>query len=184
MKQAVRGAKRSAGPPRVKLALRSKGVLRLIRESIRVGELGMAALMAVSRLYMLRVPSGGISLEWDGDHSWIKIAPQSATITLARRKNSRHPVELTRRCCCETSGRDLCAVHWLAKLRALSPEHRGRLFDFTISQFTKHLRACAVHVGLTEYACVTPHAFKRGMAQDILAFGGSLAVLLRAGDWS
>ena len=27
------------------------------------------------------------------------------------------------------------------------------------------------------------HAFRRGMAQDIVSAGGSLAVLLRAGDW-
>ena len=33
-------------------------------------------------------------------------------------------------------------------------------------------------------ARVTSHAFGRGMAQDILDKGGSLAVLLRAGDWS
>ena len=31
---------------------------------------------------------------------------------------------------------------------------------------------------------VGTHAFRRGMAQDIISHGGSLAVLLRAGDWT
>ena len=28
------------------------------------------------------------------------------------------------------------------------------------------------------------HAFRRGMAQDIISAGGSLAILLRAGEWN
>ena len=36
---------------------------------------------------------------------------------------------------------------------------------------------------LEEHGKVGTHAFRRGMAQDIVDAGGSLAVLLRAGDW-
>ena len=75
-------------------------------------------------------------------------------------------------------------MHWLLKLRTTNPGLDGRIFDFTISAFTKHLRACVTRLSLTSLAGVSSHAFRRGMAQDILAIGCSLAVLLRAGDWS
>ena len=184
VKQAIRGAKRNVEPTREKLAIDSKTALKLIRTSINKGEFVMAALMAISRMFLLRVPSEGIPLEWHGEHSWIDISSHAASITLARRKNSRTPVTLTRKCCCESSGKHLCAVHWLRRLRELQPHHSGRLFDFTIASFTANLRSCVDDLSLLSLRGVSSHAFRRGMAQDILSLGGSLAVLLRAGDWS
>ena len=184
VRQAIRGAKRSPGVIREKLAIHSKDAQRLIKESVRLGHRDMAALMSIARLFLLRVPSEGVPLEWNGDHSWVTLSPQQATITLARRKNSRVPVTLTRKCCCAVSGVDLCAVHWLLKLRTMGPGHDGRIFNFTISAFNKHLRTCATRLSMTSLTGMSSHAFRRGMAQDILALGGSLAVLLRAGDWS
>ena len=184
VKQAIRGAKRTPGIIKEKIAIRSKEVQRVIKESVKQGQLEMAALVSIARLFLFRSPSEGIPLEWQGEHSWIDVSPQQASITLARRKNSRVPVTLTRKCCCEVSGVDLCAVHWLLRLREMYPGHDGRLFDFSIHAFTKHLRECVARLSLPSLTGVSSHAFRRGMAQDILALGGSLAILLRAGDWS
>ena len=73
--------------------------------------------MAISRLYMLRVPSEGLPLQWNGTHSTVVVHGTSATITLSKRKNHRAPIDLVRECCCPTSGRALCAVHWITLLR-------------------------------------------------------------------
>ena len=149
VKQAIRGAKRTPGVVREKLAIHSKDAQPLIKESVRLGHHDMAALMAIARLFLLRVPSEGVPLEWDGDHSWVSLSPQQATITLARRKNSRVPVTLTRKCCCAVSGVDFCAVHWLLMLRSANPEHDGRVVDFTSAAFTKQHRACAARLAMT-----------------------------------
>ena len=37
--------------------------------------------------------------------------------------------------------------------------------------------------GVKDAVKIGTHAFRRGMAQDIVSAGGSLAVLLRAGEW-
>ena len=45
------------------------------------------------------------------------------------------------------------------------------------------VRCVAEEVGIENHSKIGTHAFRRGMAQDILDAGGSLAVLMRAGDW-
>ena len=50
--------------------------------------------------------------------------------------------------------------------------------------FVNRLRVCVARAGLDGLERVSTHAIRRGMAQDILDAGGSLAVLLKAGDWS
>ena len=46
------------------------------------------------------------------------------------------------------------------------------------------VRSAAYDIGLQQHAEIGTHAFRRGMAQDIVDAGGSLSVLLRAGEWN
>ena len=143
----------------------------------------MAALMAVARQFLLRVPSEGIPLQWDGSHSNVALEPTRASITLYKRKNSRVPVTLTRECCCTAAGERLCAVHWLHALRR-SSAGCGQVFSVSKHYFAKKIKELARQIGMEEHARLGTHAFRRGMAQDIIDNGGSLAVLMMAGGWT
>ena len=57
------------------------------------------------------------------------------------------------------------------------------LFTMGIREFTMKLRARAASGGLPRASAYTSHSLRRGMAQDVLDAGGSLAVLLHADDW-
>ena len=46
------------------------------------------------------------------------------------------------------------------------------------------MRRVAEEVGIENHSKIGTHAFRRGMAQDIIDAGGSLSVLLRAGEWN
>ena len=48
----------------------------------------------------------------------------------------------------------------------------------------RRLRQDAAEVGLPEAERLGSHSLRRGMARDIVDSGGSLATLLRAGDWT
>ena len=90
---------------------------------------------------------------------------QKAVITLSKRKNSRVPVNIVRKCCCLSSGRSLCAARWL--LRHREQGGHGRLFQFTTNVFVNRLRVYVDKLGMDELMRVSTHAFRRGMAQDI-----------------
>ena len=85
VKQAVKGVGKEVAPKRPKLALTSKMVQLLIKEAVKDGHTDMACLMAVGRLFMLRIPSEGIPLEWNGGHSTIQVDYEKATLTLTKR---------------------------------------------------------------------------------------------------
>ena len=90
---------------------------------------------------------------------------------------------MTRTCCCADVGRTMCSVHWLAHLRRFSSSH-GKVFTITKAVFAKRIKELAEEVGLTNSESYGTHALRRGMAQDVLDMGGSLAALLNAGDWA
>ena len=58
-----------------------------------------------------------------------------------------------------------------------------KVFSINEAQLRSKLEELAHKAGANEGAKVGTHALRRGMAQDIIDAGGSLAVLLRAGDW-
>ena len=182
VRQAISGVRKSGCGPRVKLALLSKQVASIVKTAEGSYEMQVAALAAISRLFLLRVPSEAIPLQWDGEHSRIQLAGTSASITLMRRKNLSTPSVLERRCCCESSGERLCAVHWLHRLHKLRRSD-GRVFAISASVFLTKVREFAAECGVANAHRIGTHAFRRGMAQDIISAGGSLAVLLRAGEW-
>ena len=45
------------------------------------------------------------------------------------------------------------------------------------------IREYAAECNVQDPMNIGTHAFRRGMAQDIISAGGSLATLLRAGEW-
>ena len=57
------------------------------------------------------------------------------------------------------------------------------MFTKSAAQFIGCLRRHAASLGFPEADKLGSHALRRGMAQDIVDSGGTLATLLRAGDW-
>ena len=76
---------------------------------------------------------------------------------------------------CVSSG----GVHLMHRMRALSGGNR--IFSFTTQSFRREIQRLALAAGHPQAELVGTHAFRRGMAQDILDNGGTLATLLRAG---
>ena len=76
----------------------------------------------------------------------------------------------------------MCGVHWLHRLRETRTDN-GRVFDISSAMFLKRVRELAEQMKIDGARQMGTHAFRRGMAQDIVSAGGSLAVLLKAGDW-
>ena len=183
VRQVERGAARTPVARLPKVAASTRQVHLMVKAAMTSGELEVAALMAVARQFLLRVPSEGIPLEWGGSHSHVSLEPSRAVLTLMSRKNSRVPVTLTRECCCMSSGERVCAVHWLHRLRC-SSEGNGRVFSITKHYFARQIKELARQVGITEHARFGTHAFRRGMARDIVDHGGSLATLMEAGGWT
>ena len=58
------------------------------------------------------------------------------------------------------------------------------MFSVSKHYFAKRIKELAAEIGFEEHARLGTHAFRRGMAQDIIDGGGSLAVLMTAGGWS
>ena len=174
--------RQSVRPPKV--AVDSRQTRSMIQLAMQQGNLEMAAMMAIARLFLFRVPSECVPLQWRGPRSSVEVDAEKAIITLSSRKNSRVPVVLARTCVCRTSGPKLCAVHWLLRLRSWPRSSSGNIFSISSAQFASAIKEYSVELELPVGQRVSSHAFRRGMAQEIIDHGGSLAVLLRAGDWS
>ena len=58
-----------------------------------------------------------------------------------------------------------------------------RLFNVSTHCFLQQLREDATALGYVDAHRLGSHAFRRGMARDIIDKGGSLAMLMRAGEW-
>ena len=75
-------------------------------------------------------------------------------------------------------------MHKLAPLLRQA-ENIGRTHILTKSkfEFVCCLRRLAAAVGIPNAQRLGSHALRRGMARDILDAGGTLSMVLRAGDW-
>ena len=60
----------------------------------------------------------------------------------------------------------------------------GRIFSVTKHYFARRIKDLAREVGFEVHARFGTHAFRRGMAQEIVDMGGSLATLMEAGGWT
>ena len=182
IQQVINGLKKSMAAPLPKPALTSKQVLKMVKESMREGDIEMAGILAIARHFMLRMPSEAVPLEWDGGHSKITVEDTRCSITLTTRKNRRAPSTMTRHCSCEETGRLLCSVHWLKVLRD-RPGTGGRVFKLNKDHLARRVKQLVAKIGVEDAERYGTHAVRRGMAQDILDMGGQLPALLKAGDW-
>ena len=182
LKQVLNGLQKSSAAKKVKSVLLSKDVGRIVRCAEGVGDMNTAALAAISRSFLLRVPSEGIPLQWNGNHSRVQFHGDKVEITLMRRKNCDRPTVMERGCSCATSGRSLCAFHWLQRLQLTA--ETNAVFSLTAQAFVTCVREHALEANVDNPLTITSHAFRRGMAQDIVTHGGTLGELLRAGGWT
>ena len=197
------GIVRGAGKfnPRVEgPAYREPDVLRLVRAAAAAGRLDLVRVFVVARAWLLRVHSELLPLQSNGRagkpassldwHSQITLeAPPPrprVRLTWRTRKNRPQGDSAVRSCTCGSSleSRLLCGP--CAVLGAVRDAARAgrspssRLFpDLQGSAHTASLSALAVPLGLKP----AWHAFRRGMAQDMLARGDPLAEILLAGGW-
>lgn len=183
VRQSERGGAKMHAPPSQKKALMAAMVRQIVKQAMRRNDKEMATLYVVARLFLLRVPSEALPLEYDGSHSRLELIGNAAIITLYSRKNSRVPSVLKRTCVCTNEGRALCAVCAL-KDYAAGSRRTGRLFDVSYNSFLRYLRKDILNAGIDDSHSYGTRAFRRGMARDIIAAGGSLATLLMAGQWS
>jgi hypothetical protein len=178
----LRGSKKYSEKAKPKVALTSAVVAKMIKSALAVKDVELATIMAISRLFMLRVPSECLPLAWASSHSSVRVEENKLSITLTKRKNNAHATTLIRPCVCATQGDVLCPLHLL---RRLHPQARnGRLFTMTASRFLAQIRWHAEMVKFSQARLVGTHSFRRGLAQDIVDKGGSLATLLKAGGWT
>ena len=97
---------------------------------------------------------------------------------------SMAPSVLSRPCVCNSAGRTLCGVCALSQwVKNFPTGYTGRAFSISSAQFLRRMRRDASAVGVCMANRLGSHAWRRGMAQDIVTSGGSLATLLRAGQW-
>ena len=183
LKQCMRGVKKSRPTTPNRPALRGAQVRAMVRIARKQQDLQVAAILAVSRHFLLRVPSEALPMEWHGQHSKLELSATSCTLTLAKRKNRNTPTSLTRTCCCSDSGRSLCSVHWLLEIRRVSDGGTG-VFSLNKSHLVRMVKELAALAGIDGAQQLGTHSLRRGMAQDILDMGGSLPTLLNAGGWA
>ena len=143
----------------------------------------LAGILAVARLFLLRMPSEAVPLQWNGPRSTVHLEEAQATIVLTKRKNRPTPTTLVRKCCCHTTGRHLCAVHWLHFLRRKRGTH-PLVFGLPVHYVRQRMKQLAQEAEVVDWVHVGTRSLRRGMAQDIIDSGNSLAVLLKAGGWS
>ena len=109
-------------------------------------------------------------------------------LRLAFRKNTRAVTIALRPCFCDNGGlvpRSLCPIHsfWAAVTAHTRPG--GFLFPTLRSRnVTRILRRSLANAGVLEGNRYTPHCFRRGIANEILRSGSTLATIMRAGGWS
>ena len=188
-------------------SLRQDACVRLLMAAVSSGQLALARCFAVARAWLLRVPSELLPLQADGRaglpaphvcwHSFITVergppAPR-VRITWKRRKNAPGGDSAVRTCTCRPSDETSlllcgpCALLGQLRAQALWPPStaaatslRAPLFpDQGGSRGRTAFQALAGALGVAAQW----HAFRRGMAQDMLQRGDALAEILLAGGW-
>ncbi len=120
------------------------------------------------------------SIDW---HSEVEFHQSKLVIHLRSRKNAPEGATLVRRCSCKDGPDVMCPLHALLGQQADMPtacERSRPVWDFTWSEVDKFLRRAVLVLKLGPARW---HAFRRGMAQDLLDSGSTLSYILRAGGW-
>ena len=184
VKQVSRGQLKMEPPKSAKLALQAEQARKLVKRASHEGNREQAAIYAVARMFLFRVPSEYLPLALTSSHSSVHIEGNVARVTLTKRKPINYPHVLERSCSCKHIGKLLCGVCWLKERIAHATEKGiNQLFKVSVSGFRQQLRTDAMAVGISEAHRLGSHALRRGMARDSIDHGGSFAILLRAGEW-
>ena len=197
--RALAGAQKLTPPPHHAFALRRIVVRRVTDLAWLRNENDTALMGILAYNFGFRVGDELMPLCWDDPpnegHSSCTFtsAPNGRplfTVSLRSRKNEPYGAELTRPCTCPPWQRDsaMCPVHsvrrWLLASRRLA---RGRFFPgnpFSNQRsFMRRFSDLGRRLQERGFDVWTSQGFRRGMAQDILESGGSVANILKAGGW-
>ena len=174
--------------------LGSKMVRDIVLELLNLELIPFARLCVVARSFLFRVQNELFPLQLDGRqglppqsmdwHSVVAVSNKKVEVTLRTRKNSPSGAVLRRACLCKESPDVLCGSCALgAQVRHHVRTGRGgrdRLFELDPGRCLALLREVCSRLRLPSPSW---HAFRRGMASDMLASGSSLSAILRAGGW-
>ena len=188
--QVTISALKRARPKAPRPAYDARAVRSLVKTLLDKDLVLEARFLAVSRQFMLRVASEGRPLQPNGltsreeDPCWHSAVSsegsEECTISLRRRKNSDVVCTLSRPCVCTSPHVLLCGVCALrAQVRAHSLVGRSdtdELFPVNMDS----LRSILSDALGKPFSW---HGLRRGMAQDLVAWGASLGTILRQGGW-
>ena len=138
----------------------------------------MGAAVCLAYVFALRVPS---ELLGQGHRSQFVCHADRICIARLRRKGQRQLTELVRSCTCSTN-RLVCPHLWLDYVK--QKVSGDRLFAMPSAFFHSQLWNLLAAVGIPKEVCpeYTSHAFRRGVAVDILERQG-LSAMLQYGQW-
>ena len=195
-----KGDPRKEGP-----SLRRDACVRLIMAAVETGRLESARLFAVARAWLLRVPSELLPLQANGRvgqdsvlrwHSYVTVEsgpPLRVRITWAKRKHAPAGDSAVRTCTCRPNDDTSsllcgpCALLGQMRAQRLWPPDSASTAALRAPLFPGH-QGAAGRTALVSLAGALGlptqwHAFRRGMAQDMLERGDALAEILLAGGW-
>ena len=168
-------------------------VERLVDFAIAEGRPDFARFFVLARVFLFRVRNELFGLQLHGQstarpgsidwHSEVEFHSSKVVIHLRTRKNAPEGATLVRRCSCKDGPDVMCPLHALLGQRADMPVGAARsqpVWDFSWSEVDRFLRRAVL---VLQLGPARWHAFRRGMAQDLLDSGSSLSYILRAGGW-
>ena len=179
--------------PREKMWIGYELTLKLMRAAHSDGDLTCAMLYACAYIFMSRVPSELLPMQWGGStitnvqgaafRSALQGNDGEARLVLRTRKNARHGDMVRRDCICNKC-KALCPVHivlpWLRSHEVGYAPFR----NFSASSATRKLRKHLATIGIDNPNAYSLHCFRRGAAQDLVQMGADIATLLAAGGWN
>ena len=193
LSQLCRGLKKKKTHRRLPRLIKDQ-VRLLVKEALAIDRVDFARFFILSRVFLFRVHNELFPLQVKGKssigdseawHSQIQLTDSQVTIHLKSRKNCPDGSALIRKCCC-TGDPEIdiwCPVHCIKaqieEIPAEAPRSRP-MWSFTWSEISKFLSDSA-----QKLFAIAPgwHAFRRGMAQDLLDAGSTLTTIMRAGGW-
>ena len=190
VQQLLRGCKKGRRK-RVLHCLRRADVLRIILHCHQKGELSLARFFSCARAGLFRVMNELLPLQRDGPaglpqdslawHSRLSFEADSVAVHLRTRKCHPFGDVIRRSCTCRRSSDVFCMFHCLKTQVDSQSSTRESIWPFSRAELIKAFQRILRDLGLPPGTGF--HAFRRGMARDLLASGQQLSFILRAGGW-
>ena len=148
----------------------------------------LAMLFLATYVFLLRLPSEALPMTvvnvgcGQGKQSVISLEGEEVCLRLGKRKNLPSGSVIRRACWCKSCAAT-CPVHALWHYFSGLEKGAEPFSAFTPGFALKSLRNMLRRLMVPEYGMYRTHDIRRGHAQDLLAKGASLALILRAGQW-